>query len=112
MAGERQRGIEIRSYRTVFDLERRLYRIDRLRLNPGGIPVRGVAYALVLLLGVTALSRLPLARTLAGVAPWYVRDVAVPVALAALLTVIRIEGRPFHSAVAALVSFRLATRAT
>ena len=37
--------IEVRSYRTVFDLERRLYRIDRLRLNPGGVPVRGIVTA-------------------------------------------------------------------
>ena len=28
--------IEIRSYRAVFDLERRLYRIDGFRLNPSG----------------------------------------------------------------------------
>ena len=34
--------IEIRSYRRVFDLERRIYSIDRVRLNPGGVPVRGV----------------------------------------------------------------------
>jgi hypothetical protein len=33
--------MEIRSFRRVFDLERRIYRVDRLRLNPGGIPVRG-----------------------------------------------------------------------
>ena len=39
--------MEIRSYRRVFDLERRIYRIDRLRLNPGGVPVRGVVYFLV-----------------------------------------------------------------
>ena len=40
------RPIEIRSYRAVFDLERRIYRVDRLRLNPGGVPVRGVVYCL------------------------------------------------------------------
>jgi hypothetical protein len=34
--------MDIRSYRAVFDLERRIYRIDRLRLNPSGVPVRGV----------------------------------------------------------------------
>ena len=33
--------MEVRSYRRVFDLERRIYRVDRLRLNPGGVPVRG-----------------------------------------------------------------------
>ncbi len=34
--------MEIRSYRRVFDLERRIYQVDRLRLNPSGVPVRGV----------------------------------------------------------------------
>ena len=43
--------MEIRSYRRVFDLERRIYRVDRLRLNPGGVPVRGVVYFLVILVG-------------------------------------------------------------
>ncbi len=41
--------IEIRSYRRVFDLERRIYSVDQLRLNPGGVPVRGVLYFLALL---------------------------------------------------------------
>ena len=51
---------EIRSYRSVFDLERRIYRIDRVRLNPGGIPVRGVLYFLAILLAVAGASRVPL----------------------------------------------------
>ena len=38
----------IRSYRRVFDLERRIYRVTRIRLNPGGIPIRGVVYLLAL----------------------------------------------------------------
>ena len=41
--------MEIRSYRAVFDLERRIYRVDRMRLNPAGVPVRGIVYFLALL---------------------------------------------------------------
>ena len=52
--------MEIRSYRRVFDLERRIYRIDRMRLNPGGVPVRGIVYFLVLLCGALMAARLPL----------------------------------------------------
>ena len=40
--------LEIRSFRSVFALERRIYRIDTLRLNPAGIPLRGIVYAAVL----------------------------------------------------------------
>ena len=57
IAGGRGRGLrmEIRSYRAVFDLERRIYRIDRLRLNPAGVPVRGIVYFLALLAAIAGL---------------------------------------------------------
>ena len=47
----------IRSYRRVFEVDRRIYRVDRWALPvPGGVPLRGVGYfaatlALVILLG-------------------------------------------------------------
>jgi len=102
--------MEIRSYRHVFDLERRIYRVDRIRLNPGGVPVRGVVYFLVLLGGAVAAARLPLLGIAARTAPWYVRDVALPALIAALLTVVRLEGRPFHLAVRALLRFHFGPR--
>ena len=55
--------IEIRSYRAVFDLERRLYRVDGLRLNPSGVPVRGIVALAALLATVLAAQRLPFAGT-------------------------------------------------
>jgi hypothetical protein len=102
--------MEIRSYRHVFDLERRIYRVDRIRLNPGGIPVRGIVYFLVLLGGAAAAARLPLVSVAARTVPWYIRDVALPGLVAALLTVIRLEGRPFHLAVRALLRFHFGPR--
>jgi hypothetical protein len=102
--------MEIRSYRRVFELERRLYRIDRLRLNPGGVPVRGIVYFLALLSAVLVAGSLPLVGAFARAIPWYMRDLAVPAASATLLSVIRVEGRPFHLAGAALVRYRLGPR--
>lgn len=102
--------MEIRSYRAVFDLERRLYRIDRLRLNPGGVPLRGVVYGLTLLAAVALLSALPLLGAAARTLPWYLRDLALPGGGAALLTMVRLEGRPFHLAGAALVRHALSPR--
>ncbi|MFI4984872.1 MAG: hypothetical protein ACHP93_00815 [Solirubrobacterales bacterium] len=102
--------IEIRSYRRVFDLERRIYRVDRLRLNPGGIPVRGLVYFLAIAATTAILSRLPLVAVLANALPWYLRDLALPGASAALLTVIRVEGRPFHLAAHALARYRSGPR--
>ncbi len=63
--------MEIRSYRAVFDLERRIYRVDRLRLNPGGVPVRGVVYFLALLATVLVVGRMPGLKTVMGALPWY-----------------------------------------
>jgi hypothetical protein len=102
--------IEIRSYRAVFDLERRIYRVDRLRLNPGGIPVRGVVYFLAILLATLISGGLPLVGDAVGVLPWYLRDLALPVASATVLSVIRIEGRPFHQAAYALARYRVGPR--
>ncbi len=102
--------MEIRSYRAVFDLERRIYRVDRLRLNPGGVPVRGVVYFLAILLSTLIASGLPLVGQAIGALPWYLRDFALPVASATVLSVIRIEGRPFHLAAHALLRYRTGPR--
>jgi hypothetical protein len=102
--------IEIRSYRAVFDLERRIYRVDQLRLNPGGIPVRGVVYFLAILLAMLIAGGLPLVGAAIGALPWYLRDLALPVASATVLSVIRIEGRPFHLAAWAVLRYRIGSR--
>ncbi|MEA2313840.1 MAG: hypothetical protein QOI03_532, partial [Solirubrobacteraceae bacterium] len=102
--------MEIRSYRRVFDLERRIYRVDQLRLNPGGIPVRGIVYFLAIIATSVLVGRLPLLSSLAAAVPWYVRDLLVPAALATVLGAIRVEGRPFHLAARAIVRHRLSPR--
>jgi hypothetical protein len=102
--------IEIRSYRRVFDLERRIYSVDRLRLNPGGVPVRGVVYFLALLAGGVLVADLPLAGAVAGALPWYLRDIAFPGAGATVLSAIRLEGRTFHLSAQAIVRYCVGPR--
>jgi hypothetical protein len=102
--------IEIRSYRRVFDLERRIYSVDRLRLNPGGVPVRGVVYFLAVLSAVAIAGRFPLSGPLAHEVPWFLRDIALPLTAAAVLGAIRIEGRVFHLAAHALVRYLVGPR--
>jgi len=102
--------MEIRSFRRVFDLERRIYSVDRLRLNPAGIPLRGVVYFLALTaLSLTAADT-PAVGVLARVLPWYARDVALPAAGATLLSFVRVEGRVFHLAAWSLLRYRLGPR--
>jgi hypothetical protein len=102
--------IELRSYRRVFELERRIYRIDRLRLNPGGVPVRGIVYFLVLTAISVLAAGLPLLAPLSKVAPWYVRALVMPGLLSALLALINLEGRPFHLAARALLGYEATPR--
>jgi hypothetical protein len=102
--------IEIRSFRRVFDLERRVYSVDRFRLNPAGVPVRGILYVLVALLVAIVAVKLPLLGRPLRLLPWYLRDVGGPAAVAALLAVIRVDGRSFHLAAQAGIGWGLAAR--
>lgn len=102
--------VEIRSYRAVFHLERRIYRVDRLRLNPGGVPVRGIVWFLALLAAIALASALPLLGAPLRALPWYLRELALPGAGSALLTVVRIEGRPSHLAAFALFGHLISPR--
>jgi hypothetical protein len=102
--------MEIRSYRAVFDLERRIYRIDRLRLNPAGVPVRGIVYFLALLATGGLCARVPPLRTVTDALPWYLLYLALPGTGAALLSVIAIDGRSAHLAARALLRHRIAPR--
>jgi hypothetical protein len=107
--GEEDR-IEVRSYRNVFALERRIYRVEGVRLNPGGVPIRGVVYFVALLAGLAALGALPVTGWLLAWLPWYLRDLALPVAAATVLALVRVEGRACHLAGYALVRHALSTR--
>lgn len=97
--------MEIRSYRTVFDLERRIYRVDRLRLNPGGVPLRGIVYFLAIVAVALIAGSLPLLGVVMRTLPWYMRDLGLPGAGAAVLSMMRLEGRPFHLAARSLLRY-------
>ena len=102
--------LEVRSFRSVFALERRIYRIDRLRLNPSGIPLRGIGYAVSLVAAALIAGALPPTAWLDPLIPWYVRDLGLPLAAAILLGALRVEGRPVHLAAVALLAHALTRR--
>jgi hypothetical protein len=109
--GEQGQTLTIRSFRLAFELERRIHRIDRYRIPlPYGLPLRSAAYAAVALLGVLAVSRLPVIGSALHVLPWPIRFGALPVALAQLMTQVQLDGRPAHEAIRAWVRVRLSTR--
>lgn len=102
MGDDAAAGIPVRSFRSVFDFERRLYRIDRIRLNPGGIPVRGLLWAPVMLVAVLLWRRVPVAGVPLHVLPWVISYVALPIGLTYLVTVAKVEGRWLHKSALSL----------
>lgn len=67
-------------------------------------------YFLVTLAAALITGRLPLLANVASVIPWYMSDLALPAVLAAVLTMIRVEGRPFHVAAYVLGRYRTGHR--
>ena len=102
--------MEIRSYRRVFDLERRVYSVDRVRLNPSGVPVRGVVYFVGSVITLLVGAGLPLLGHALDLVPWYLRDLLLPALAATLMALIRVEGRPFHHAAHSLLRFSASRR--
>src|SRR5436190_9297654 len=83
----------IRSYRRVFEVDRRIYRVDRWALPvPGGVPLRAVGYFFATLLLVLVLDRLPLVADVS--AP--IRFVVIPLAVAVLGSQAAPDGRAAH----------------
>lgn len=101
--------LEIRSFRSVFALERRIYRIDTLRLNPSGIPLRGIGYALALVAVALLAGAVPPTSWLDPALPWYIRDLGLPIAASFVLGSLRLDGRPFHLAACAALAHSLAS---
>jgi hypothetical protein len=102
--------IEIRSFRRVFDLERRIYSVDRLRLNPAGVPVRGIVYLLALVSTAVLAAALPVLGAPLRLIPWYLRDLAIPAGIATVLAVIRVDGRAFHLGARARIGWAIGPR--
>jgi len=94
-------SLTIRSFRVVFDLERRIHRVDRWRLPvPHGIPLRGIAYFAAALAFILAMAGVPVVGALLATLPAPLRLVVVPVGFAYLLTQVKVDGRPAHRVVA------------
>lgn len=105
------RGIQLRGYRRVFRIERRLFRFDRWRIPyPHGVPLRGIGYFLVLVLGMFAVSRLPVLGPLIGLWSPAIPYLGLPLAGAFVLMQGRIDGRPPHHVLASLLRWSLSSR--
>src|SRR3954451_10993851 len=106
-----QTSMEIRSFRVVFALERRIHRVDRFRIPlPYGLPVRAAVYAIVTLALIALAGRLPVVGGLIGVLPAPLRYVALPSAIGFVLSRARVDGRPAHRFLVSYARHRCAPR--
>jgi hypothetical protein len=86
--------VTLRSYRRVFKIEHRVYRVDRWVLPmPGGVPLLGIAYFVGIFLTVLILSALPGTNLIANAVSMPIRYVVVPLVLAALAMQVAPDGR-------------------
>jgi hypothetical protein len=103
--------LQIRSFRAVFALERRLYKVDRWRLPfPYGVPLASLGYGLACLLAVLVAARLPVIGALVALVPPPVRLVLAPAALGMAAARLRVDARPAHRFAWAWARQRLARR--
>jgi hypothetical protein len=101
----------IRSYRRVFEVDRRIYRIDRWALPvPGGVPLRAVGYFAAALVLAVALSLLPATSELVGAITPPLRFFVIPLAVAVLGSQAAPDGRAAHRFAADWVAFKLRAR--
>jgi hypothetical protein len=103
--------LHIRSFRVVFDLERRIHRIDRFRVPlPYGLPLRSLGYAVAALVAILVASRLPVLGAVLKLLPTPARLVLAPVGLSYALTQLRLDGRSAHAAAGAWARYTLAPK--
>jgi TcpE family len=87
----------IRSYRRVFEVDRRIYRIDRWTLPvPGGVPLRGLGYFTAGVLAIIAADRLPGVGALVDAVSPPLRYVILPLLVAMVATQAAPDGRAAH----------------
>lgn len=109
-AGDRGEVV-IRSFRVVFEHERRIHKVDRIRLPlPYGLPLRSLAYGAIVLIALLVLSRMPLLGGLVGLIPLPVRVAVLPALGAYLLTQVKPDGRPAHRFLLCWVRLRVTPR--
>jgi hypothetical protein len=101
----------IRSYRRVFEVDRRIYRVDRWALPvPGGVRLRAVGYFAATVVLVVALGALPAIGDVLAVLSPPLRYAVLPLAVAVLGTQAAPDGRAAHRFAADWLRLRIRAR--
>jgi hypothetical protein len=104
-------ALQIQSFRVVFELERRIHRIDRFKIPlPYGLPLRTLGYTLAALVVVLAASGLPGIGAVVEAVPAPLRFVILPVGVGIAMTRLRLDGRSAHAASLAWLTYTFSPR--
>jgi hypothetical protein len=104
-------SLTIRSYRTCFRVERRIYKLDRWRLPlPWGVPLRSLGYAAAALAAVLVMLRVPLLGSALGALHPALRLLGLPLLAAYVLTVVEPDGRAAHHALVAWARWQVSPK--
>jgi hypothetical protein len=100
------RRVLIRSYALVFRMQRKLFKVDRWRLPlPGGLEIRAIVYAIVVLLGDLIVSRVALIGPITNKLPAPLHWAILPGLVVFVLVKLEVEGRPPHKVIASLLGW-------
>jgi hypothetical protein len=106
-----EKGWPVRSFRLVFELERRLFKLERWRLPfPYGLPLKGIVYAIGALCALLLLGSVPIAGDALSLLPAPVRFLILPAGIAYVLAQFQLDGRSAHVSAAAWARQRLGPR--
>lgn len=105
--------VVIHSYRRVFNVDRRIYRIDQWTLPvPGGVPLRGLVYFAASLVSVIVLSHFPGIGALVNVLAPPFRYLILPLAVAVFAMQVTPDGRTMGRYAVSWVLKRVRARRT
>lgn len=103
--------IELRSYRAVFELEYRIYRVQRWSLPlANGIALSTICWTMGAAVAMLLLRAAPLLGSALGALPDPLRYVALPAAFGVAMSRYRPDGRPLHRFIAAALRHRGSAR--
>lgn len=106
-------SLTVRSYRRVFRVDRRIFRIPNTNFVlpvPGGVPLSSLGYFAGAVLAMALAGRVPVLGALVGMLSPPLRWVIVPLAVTVLLSRAAPDGRAAHRYMATWLALRLRAR--
>jgi hypothetical protein len=107
----RAQPVQLRSYRAVFELEYRIYRVQRWALPfARGVALSTICWTMGAAVAILVLRRVPGIGAALGVLPDALRYIGIPAAIGIVMSRYRPDGRPLHRFIGAVLRHRGSAR--